>query len=38
MRKNILLRTMILGAIALTSTAVGFAANIQDTNSMDSVQ
>ena len=38
MRNNVLLKAMVFGAIALTSSAVGFAANTQDTNSMDSVQ
>lgn len=38
MSGKLLLKAMVFGAIAFTSTAVGFAANIQDTNSMDSVQ
>lgn len=38
MKSNAIVKVMVLGAIACSISAVGFAANIQDANSMDSVQ
>ena len=38
MKRILVVKAMVLGAIACSISAVGFAANIQDANSMDSVQ
>ena len=38
MKSILVVKAMVLGAIACSISAVGFAANIQDANSMDSVQ
>lgn len=38
MKSKAIVKAMVLGAIACSISAVGFAANIQDANSMDSVQ
>ena len=38
MKRILVVKAMVLGAIACSISAIGFAANIQDGNSMDSVQ